>query len=659
VYLTREGNTDITTLAQALAVAPVIVQTALDSLRDQGRIQLAEDGQVSLQLGRTRQRTLPARLWPALQAANRIYSTQEIVTLRTVVPILQFARAKLGEFTDHGPGHVLRVKLFATQLGHIMSLTPTEQHLLRAAALFHDVGNVVDRARHHIISQETVEQLADTGQIPFSPTEAALVGLLCRWHRKEYDPTRRDQLHGQTVRTGLLASILRVADALDSDYRRFDYSDKFLAVLRFFYPHEMPFWDTLVEILGIRIVCGRSVTLQLFVHPDASATDNMHIRALRKDVADTPLDWQMQVHHCRAENAAVGNRADGVTADGAISAPPATALLVFPFEPHSILMAALSQKQLVRAGYSVQLFVYPDAHDATSWLWQAALPDFAPATLAQLVVIGDRPDAAVAPSRLAVFSEWQAVGVQCTWLNRHEGNWAHLPAVLQTGAAAILGGDWAYFWGDDCAASDLFWGQIAALCSRDPNQATVGVTTAAETVAYGLLNAVYDAAQQTPDDPAGWAALAIPLLERIATDDRAWFSAQAQRFIRTYTTLTGALHQQRQVLHVELAAPPTAPTWFWVLEQAIEQHGRTPERGICFIYPYALATWPAGDGIELLAISHWREEAAIPIRLLYPNHLGPPPNGNESAISVRLPSGQAAQVVQALVHACNQQSVVG
>ena len=654
VYLARNGDASLATLAQALAVTPTTIQTALDSLIEQGRVRLIGDGQVKVVLGRTRQRTLPARLWPALQAASRIYSTQEIVTLRTVVPILQFARAKLGEFTDHGPGHVLRVKLFATQLGHVMGLTPTEQHLLRAAALFHDVGNVVDRARHHIISQETVEQLAGTGRIPFSPTEAALVGLLCRWHRKEYDPIRRDELHGQAVRTGLLASILRVADALDSDYRRFDYSDKFIGVLRFFYPHEMPFWDSLAEILGIRILCNRTITLQLFVHPNTIATDNMHIHALRKDVADTPLDWPVQVRYCRAEDRFAG-RLDNPTTHRSLL----TALLVFPFEPHSVIMAALSQKQLVRAGYAVQLLVYPDAYDATNWLWQTALADFDPAKFTQLIVIGDRPDPAVTPDILTILRRWQTVGIQCTWLNRHEGNWVHLPAVLQTGADAILGGDWAYFWGDDCVASDLFWGQIAALCSRDPNQATVGVTTAAETVAYGLLNAVYDAAQQTPDDPAGWAALATPLLERIAADDRVWFTAQAEGFIRTYATLTGEIHKHGQVLQITLAAAPMAPTCFWALEQAIEQHGRTPERGICFTYPYAIATWPVGDGIELLAINHWREEEAIPIRLLYPNHLGPPPNGNESAISVRLPVNQAAQVVQALVIACNQQSVVG
>jgi hypothetical protein len=58
--------------------------------------------------------------------------------------------------------------------------------------------------------------------------------------------------------------------------------------------------------------------------------------------------------------------------------------------------------------------------------------------------------------------------------------------------------------------------------------------------------------------------------------------------------------------------------------------------------------------VDLLAINHWREEIATPIRLLYPTDLGPPPEGHESAIRVYLPADQAQAVINALVTACNQ-----
>ncbi|MCX6028800.1 MAG: HD domain-containing protein [Chloroflexi bacterium] len=182
-------------------------------------------------IGRAKGRiTLPAQLWHALLTTDRLYSKPDIATLRTAIPILQFARARMVEFADHGPGHALHVKSYASQLGHVMGLNQTEQGLLRAGALFHDVGNAVDRERHNILSEETVIRLTANGELPFSAEEADVVGLLCRWHRREYDPSRVDTLDGDAVRTGLLASILRVADAMDIDQRRSDYSDRFYRI---------------------------------------------------------------------------------------------------------------------------------------------------------------------------------------------------------------------------------------------------------------------------------------------------------------------------------------------------------------------------------------------------------------------------------------------
>lgn len=652
-YLTREGATDQATLTLALALDAAELQTALTALQTMGRIRFTTTGAIEANLGRTRRRPLPARLWPALQTASRLYSAQEIMALRTAVPIVQFARAKLGEFTDHGPGHILRVKIFATQLGHVLGLTPSEQRLLRAAALFHDIGNILDRATHHIISQETVEKLAATGQLPFSRNEAMLIGLLCRWHRKAYEPERVDQLHGESIRTGLAASILRVADALDSDYRRVDYGSKFKRVLQIFYPEELPFLDDLATILGVRICCTPALHLQVFVQRQTQVETSHHINALYKDVADTPLSCTVQVIECGLHAALPATR----------HLPPA-ALLVCPFEPHSLIMAAVSRKHLLAAGYTVTLLVYPDTDEATAWLWSEALADFTPSAFAQLVVIGDRPAATATHRLLASVAHWQQAGVQCTLLNRYEANWSRLPDLLRRGAQLTLGGDWAYFWGDAVDESDLFWGRVAALCTRDPIQSTVGLTTEEEIISQGLLKVIYDritdAHRQATTVGDHWGALATPILDHIGDDARAWFAAQAAGFSATYAVLPTAPDVQGKVLYLALATTGPQPSLFWGLERAIEAHGRTAERGIAFQTPYAIATWvdpndgADGEMVQLLAINHWREQEAIPIRLLYPTDLGPAPEGNESAIRVRLPVAQVKPVVQALIAACNE-----
>jgi hypothetical protein len=671
LYLARNGPADATALAQATGLDPAEVHTVLDALVEKGRVRLLANGQADAVLGRVKSRTtLPAQLWHALLATDRLYSNQDIATLRTAVPILQFARARLVEFADHGPGHALRAKSFASQLGHIMGLGQAEQRLLRAGALFHDVGNAINRERHNVISQETVIRLTAEGELPFSAREAEVVGLLCRWHRREYNPDRRDDLSGEMIRTGLLASILRVADAMDIDHRRSDYTDRFSRVLQFFYPQQLPYWTSLEEILGVRIRCTPAVQLQVFTQGHIKA--NLQIAMLRGDLDSTPLDWSVrqiavdggllddlswleragEKRNRRFAPAPVPGGIAPRTGLGADRNRPA--LLVFPFDPHSLIMAALSRQHLVADGCEVELLCYPDTPDGPDWLWGQVLSETDPGQYDRLVVIGDRPDPGVTSQLLRTARRWQTAGTAVSFLNRHEANWSRLPALLQLGVEVILGGDWAYFWGDTISQSDLAWGRIAALCTRDPTQSTVGLRGEEQAITQGLLKVVYDAASQPADDTDGWAALAKPILDRIQAGDRVYFADQAGSFAAIYATTTDPGQVEGRVLRFEKAPSEFPHAHYWALEVAIERHGRVLERGIHFNVPYAIATWPDGDMVELLAINHWREEEAIPIRLLYPADLGPPPVGNESTIQVRLPAVQAEMVVRALIDACNR-----
>ena len=113
--LARNGPADAAALAMGIGRDIAEVRAALAELERKGRLQIRADGSADTRMGRIASRTtLPAQLWPALLTNGRLYSAQEIVTLRTVVPILQFARAKIGEFVDHGPNHALRVKSYAS-----------------------------------------------------------------------------------------------------------------------------------------------------------------------------------------------------------------------------------------------------------------------------------------------------------------------------------------------------------------------------------------------------------------------------------------------------------------------------------------------------------------------------------------------------------------
>ena len=647
LHLVRKGPSDAEMLAEALDLDLALIQGALEALLAKGRIQEAGDDRYEITLGRvTRRTTLPPQLWPALVTTDRFYSEQEIATLRTAVPMLQFARAKLSEFTDHGPGHAMRVKSFATQLSYIQGLSAVERHLLRAGALFHDIGNVVSRERHNIISQETVEKLAADGKLPYTHKEAEIIGLLCRWHRKEYDPSRVDVLRNDTIRTGYLASILRVADAMDIDHRRSDYGEKFWKVLEFFFPDQLYHWTSLEQILGVRIRCTPTVHLQVFTK--GRTPENVQIDMLSGDLSSTPLDWKLV-------EIDVGSVVTTSVHENLEASATKRAMIAFPFEVHSLVMAALSRKHLAAAGYDVELLCYPDTADGPAWLWQDALMEINVEDLDRLIIIGDRPDPTINSHVIDTIHRWRAVDLPICILNRHETNWSRVPQLMEMGVEVILGGDWVYFWGDNVSEGDLTWGRIAALCTRDPTQSTVGVTDKERAITQGLLNVVYDVMTDPPaDDTAGWAVLAEPILDRIEANDQAYFTDQASGFLETYAKATGPGRVDGRVVVFDQAPAAIPQAFYWIMETAIEDYGRVPERSIRYNAPYSIVTWKDGDEIELLAINHWREEEAIPIRLFYPAKVGPRPQGNESTIRVRMSSERVAEVVSALLERCNR-----
>jgi hypothetical protein len=148
----------------------------------------------------------------------------------------------------------------------------------------------------------------------------------------------------------------------------------------------------------------------------------------------------------------------------------------------------------------------------------------------------------------------------------------------------------------------------------------------------------------------------ISLLGRVQdgpfADMKGLYNNTMPGFVERYATVLRPPIVDGRVLRFDEAPADLPQAYYWALEAAIEKIGRAPEQGIQFKTPYALATWADGTDVELLAINHWREEAAIPIRLLYPTDLGPPPEGNESSIRVRVPVGQADGVVKDLIDAC-------
>jgi hypothetical protein len=136
---------------------------------------------------------------------------------------------------------------------------------------------------------------------------------------------------------------------------------------------------------------------------------------------------------------------------------------------------------------------------------------------------------------------------------------------------------------------------------------------------------------------------------------------QASHFAATWERVATPSCVVGRVLLFEDCPGVTLQSNYWMMEAAIEAQGRRLERGICFNTPYAIASQRvsaaeqvAEDAVDLLAMNHWREEEAIPIRLLCPPDLDPPLAGHEGCVYLRPPARRAPDVIQALVDACNR-----
>ena len=127
------------------------------------------------------------------------------------------------EFVERCHGdrrHVEHVRLLALslfdQLGERMGVTEEERFLLEAAALLHDVGQLVSYRKHH---KHSFQLIMHAERLPLSPRERMLVALISRYHRRRGPRKKHEHLAAlepadrDIVRR--MSALLRVADGLD------------------------------------------------------------------------------------------------------------------------------------------------------------------------------------------------------------------------------------------------------------------------------------------------------------------------------------------------------------------------------------------------------------------------------------------------------------
>ena len=135
------------------------------------------------------------------------------------------ACVRLGRRYHFDEAHGRVVALFALQLfddlGALHGLGPRVRILLLAAALLHDIGDFVRYEGHH---KHSFYIIAHSDVMGVTPSERSIVANVARYHRKSPPSVEhenfRDLGREDRIKVKMMASILRLADALDREHRR-------------------------------------------------------------------------------------------------------------------------------------------------------------------------------------------------------------------------------------------------------------------------------------------------------------------------------------------------------------------------------------------------------------------------------------------------------
>lgn len=191
----------------------------------------------------------------------------ELQILDFATRLLRFADERNVHLTDHGPGHLERVSHYGALLGSLYDLNDYETRLLRAGCLVHDIGMIEKREYHERRSSSILKQAHQHGDLDFDRDFLDCLSYLVAHHTgptpsRSFRPTK-----GHKCRHDLVLSLLRIADALDTDYRRAsDLNDTTLKLaIKRVDPESELHHNSLGGVAGVRVYFHRVPAIEVFL----------------------------------------------------------------------------------------------------------------------------------------------------------------------------------------------------------------------------------------------------------------------------------------------------------------------------------------------------------------------------------------------------------
>jgi len=528
--------------------------------------------------------------------------SKEVQVYMASLPYMEAAKdlANSLQMNDHGPLHAQRVHSITKQICSLFSLTPHEQSLVLASALLHDIGMANNREDHHNASYQLIKDMTLNKELPFDQDEAEIVATLCKWHRKEYDPHLN--CSKRNIRLGLLASILRLADGMDLDYRRSDEFAKKENIIDKFHGKQKPHHLSVLNILALRFYISQmEVRIELFLNEFEHAS--LQLNRLVKEMVQTPISWPIQIIPVH----------NNVFEDSLINESNNRKAIIFSYcNPHGAITSAISKRQLDSLGFETNIVFDYERTGYASKFWNKYFlnwdfDDIDLVVILDLYILEEQFDAVLQKIKENSHCHWTYASV----LDTTNSN---ITKMVSSGINILLGDERALFAGNSIDADSFFWMKIAGLSNSDDHILSSSTITEEEyKISRGIKHAVWELIDQKKE-----AESYNKIVHQIINNEKELFVQRESLWKTVIDEKTPKYTQYGRVIVLDTAK--LAGRFIYdIASHVIETQGLLPYEDNEFATPFVIYRTPSSRGIMILFFSHFNNiNKAFPVKYFVP-----------------------------------------
>ncbi len=524
--------------------------------------------------------------------------SEEVQVYTASLPYMSAAKdlANALQMNDHGPLHAQRVHSITKRICSLFSLTQHEQSLVLASALLHDIGMAKDRENHHTASYDIVKEMAQDKTLPFNEEEAEIVATLCKWHRKEYDPYIC--CSKSNIRLGLLASILRLADGMDLDYRRSDDFDQKEKIINLFHKGQRQHHLSVRNILALRFNISRmEIRVEVFLNKFDHAS--LQLGRLVDEMIHTPISWPIQiipVHDYVFEN--IFNKEDATKK-----------AIVFSYcNPHGAISAAISKRQLEALGFDTQV-VFDSKHTGYApKFWNKYFLDWDFKNIDLVVIL----DLHLSDDQVDPVLNKIKTNSHCHWICASvlEISNSEIKQMVSAGINILLGDERALFAGNSINDNSFFWMKVAGLCNFDDHiLSSANIDKEEYNISRGLRHALWELMNNKSEEKEY-----LDLIDKIVANEKSFFTEREPLWEKVINDRLPTYTKYGRVL--VLGNADIAGRFIYdIAERLIEIQGLLRYEKNEFATPYVIYRRASSRGVVILFFSSFNNpNMAFPVK---------------------------------------------